>query len=53
MEELMEQYREKFDDQFPLMLVQGLDDERIADLIRKCLISGKPYEPDLPPHCLA
>lgn len=53
MEELMDQYREKFDDQFPLMLVQGMSDDEIADIIRKCLLAGKPYDPGLPEHCLA
>lgn len=46
MNEKLDEYREKFDEQFPLMLVLGMSDEDISSLVDECLESGKPYEPD-------
>ena len=43
---LMKAYREAFDEQFPLMLVQGVPDKEIAEIIEDRLRSGKPYEPE-------
>lgn len=44
MKELLEQYLEKFDDQFPLMLVRGMDEEEIITILKKCIEENKPYE---------
>lgn len=44
LEELMDEYEERFDDLFPLMCTKGMSDERIAEEIRKCLDRGEPYE---------
>lgn len=46
MDEKLEQYRERFDDSFPLMCTMGMSDESIIELIDRCLKSGEPYEPD-------
>lgn len=46
MQAKMDKYKEVFDEQFPLMLVQGMSDKEIAAVIDGCLRSGKPYEPE-------
>ena len=43
LDEMMEEYRRAFDDQFPRMLTQGMSDETIAKLIDECLEAGRPY----------
>lgn len=40
---VVEQYYEKFGEYFPLMEVQGWDDERIIRTIQKYIQKGKPY----------
>ena len=47
MNELIKQYTERFNDNFPLFLTRHLDDEEREALIRQCLESNKPYDPDL------
>lgn len=47
MNKKLDEYRAKFGEQFPLMLVQGMEDREIIKIIDECLESGKPYEPDL------
>ena len=42
-DEMMAEYRRAFDEQFPRMLVQGMSDESIAELIDECLEAGRPY----------
>lgn len=46
MESKLQEYRDKFDEQFPLMMVRGIDDAEIIKLIDGCIESGEPYEPD-------
>lgn len=41
---LMDAYKEQFGEYFPLMEVFGMEDDTIADMIKKCIDSGKPYE---------
>lgn len=42
--DLMDEYRAKFDDQFPLYAMPDAPDDEIKALIKKSLSSGKPYE---------
>lgn len=46
-EQLMNEYADLFDDQFPLMLMQGATDDEIEASLKKCIELGKPYEADL------
>ena len=47
MEKLLVEYREKFDEQFPIMLVRGMTDDEIIKIVQQCLDEDKPYEPTL------
>lgn len=47
MNKKLDEYRKRFNEQFPLMLVMGMDDEDIIEIIDKCLESGEPYDPDI------
>lgn len=49
MDELLDKYKAKFKEQFPLMLCRGLADDRVCQIIQECLDNGKPYEPELDP----
>lgn len=39
----MQEYEEKFGEQFPLMLCRGCDDEEVIEIINECISSNKPY----------
>ena len=41
---LLNEYAEKFDDNFPLMLVTHMDEDEIIELIEKCIKEEKPLE---------
>ena len=45
LEELLEEYYEKFGENYPLMITSMLSSEEIIDDIRACLESGKPAQP--------
>lgn len=45
MPELIEQYAERFNENFPLFALMGLDDAEVEALIRDCLDKGTPYRP--------
>ena len=45
MDELMDEYEERFGDMFPLMCVKGMPKKEIAEAIEKCLETGEPYKP--------
>lgn len=47
MEELLNEYRERFDESFPIMLFRGTPEDELIQMIQKCLSNGKPLEPDL------
>lgn len=47
MDKLLDQYREKFGEQFPLMLVMGMSEDDIIKIIEECLEKGVPYDPEL------
>ena len=46
MESKLQEYKDKFGEQFPLMMVMGMDDSEIIKLIDGCIESGEPYAPD-------
>lgn len=46
MKELLDEYEKKFDEQFPLRCFMAVDEKEIEAVIKKCLESNKPYEPD-------
>lgn len=45
MPELIEQYAEKFNENFPLFVLMGMDDEEVEAIIQECLDKGTPYRP--------
>lgn len=45
MPELIEQYSEKFNENFPLFALMGMDDEEVEAIIQECLDKGTPYRP--------
>lgn len=47
MNKLLDEYREKFKEQFPLMLVMGIPEDEISEIIKVCINSGQPYDPEL------
>lgn len=44
--ELLRKYTERFDENFPLFSVVGIEDKEIKEIILRCLEDGKPYIPD-------
>lgn len=46
MDKLLDKYKEKFGECFPLMLTMGMSEEQIKDAINECLKNNKPYEVD-------
>lgn len=44
MEELLFQYVEVFDENFPIFLLSGMDEKEIKEIVQKCLDEGIPYE---------
>ena len=45
MPELIKQYAEKFNENFPLFALMGLDDEEIEAILQDCLDKGTHYQP--------
>lgn len=45
MPELIEQYAEKFNENFPWFALMGMDDEEVEAIIQECLDKGTPYRP--------
>lgn len=45
--ELREEYKNKFGEQMPMFLVRHLDDEEIIKLMEDCIKNNKPYDPPL------
>lgn len=43
MDKLLQEYKRKFKEQFPLMLCRGCDDKEIEEIIKDCLKKNKPY----------
>jgi hypothetical protein len=48
MNELLDMYQQTFEEPFPLMLVIGMPDEDLIELIEDCLVSKKKYDPSTP-----
>lgn len=46
LEGLMGEYRERFEDVFPLYCCMGMSIEAIIEAVKKCLKQGKPFEVD-------
>ena len=49
MDERLDRYKIAFEEQFPLLLHQGVEDDEIVAVIDACLESGRPFEPNLEP----
>lgn len=45
LEKALNAYMEKFDEPFPLIIVNDLDNEEIIEEIMKCIEKGVPAEP--------
>lgn len=43
--ELIERYVERFNENFPLFALMGVDDAKIEAIIQECLDKGTPYRP--------
>ena len=50
MTELIQEYFDRFNENFPLFMVMGMEDEKVEALIRDCLDRGTPYRPDDTDH---
>ena len=46
---LLEKYVERFEENFPIFLVLGMDGEEIHKLLEESLETGKPFRPELDP----
>lgn len=51
-DKLFKQYRERFGEPLPLMMLQGCSNEYMAELIKESLESGEPYDPVIEPGIL-
>ena len=47
LEELLNEYRDRFGENFPVMLFRGTPEGDLIQMIQKCLSDDKPFEPDL------
>ena len=47
LENALNEYRERFDENFPVMLFRSTPEDELIQTVRKCLAEGKPFEPDL------
>lgn len=45
LDKLLDEYFEKFDERFPLAMVQ-MPDDYIIKFVKQCIKDGKPYEPE-------
>lgn len=52
MSELFEEYEQMFGEPFPRYSALGMEDEAIRDAIEDCLVTGKPFNPDVPEGAL-
>lgn len=46
MNELLNEYKKRFGEEFPLMLCRDMTDSEITKVIKSCLENDKPYEVD-------
>ena len=47
MEKLLQEYINKFDENFPLYLVMGMKEDAITKILEKSIETGVPYEPEM------
>lgn len=45
MAELIKQYLERFNENFPLFTLMGVDEKEVEAIIQDCLDKGTPYKP--------
>ena len=45
MPELIEQYAEKFNENFPLFALMGMEESEVEAIIQDCFDKGIPYRP--------
>lgn len=43
LEQYLQEYETVFNEQFPLMLCRGCDDDEIIEIILQCIKDNKPY----------
>lgn len=46
LDNLIREYVDKFNENFPVYSMMCASDEQVAEIIEQCLSSGKPYEPE-------
>lgn len=46
-DKLLDEYQERFEENFPLMLCRTMEEDEIIKIIQKCLDDDEPYEPEL------
>lgn len=51
MNELLDQYAEKFHENFPIFVTRGMTEAETKKAIQKCLDDGTPYVIDTDPKC--
>lgn len=44
MDKVLDEYKEKFGECFPLMLTRGMEEKEIEEIAKKCIADNKPYE---------
>lgn len=44
MDELLFEYADTFDENFPMFLFRGEDEKKVKEIIQKCLDDGEPYK---------
>lgn len=49
-DKILNEYRDRFGEAFPLMLCRHMDDDEIITTVKKCLDDGEPYNPELDPE---
>lgn len=47
LEKVLNKYRDRFDENFPVMLFRGTPEDELIQTVQKCLDDDKPFEPDL------
>ena len=47
LEKVLNQYRDRFGENFPVMLFRGTPEDELIQTVQKCLDDAKPFEPDL------
>lgn len=46
MDNLLDKYKEKFGECFPLMLTRGMPEEQVKEIVKDCIEKNKMYEVD-------